>query len=349
MDIQRYPENPLITPAQVKPSRPDFEVIGAFNAGVAEYQGEVLLLMRVAERPIWADPQVVRAPVLRCQEGGRAEIEILEFRRDDPAVDLHDPRIIGTPKGPVLTSISHLRLARSRDGRRFVVEEQPALFPDRPSEAFGIEDPRITELEGTYYIAYKSVAPNAITQTLASTTDFRTFTKHGLIFCPENMDVAILPERVGGRYVALHRPVPRYFGGPNMWLAYSPDLHHWGDHHLLIETRPGQWDNGRVGAGAVPIKTALGWLEIYHGATPQDHYCLGALLLDLEEPHRVLARSPEPIMSPEASYETAGFVPNVVFTCGAIVRGDRVSVYYGAADMVIAGAEVSLAGILATV
>jgi len=349
---ERYNENPLIRPQDLRPSRPDFEVLGVFNCAVTRFREEILLLMRVAERPVCDDPAIVRIPVLDWPEsaiepGVLPTIQIQEYRRDDPRLDLSDPRVVAFEDQIMLTSISHLRLARSKDGRRFSVEDAPALFPDRPSEAFGIEDPRITKIGDTYYITYKSVAATGITQTLASTTDFVHFEKRGLIFCPENMDVAIFPEKVDGRYVALHRPQPRMIGRPNMWVAYSEDLAYWGDHRYLMGTQPGSWDSGRIGAGAPPIKTEHGWLEIYHGATPDDIYCLGAALLDLEHPHRVIARSREPIMSPEAPYELEGLMPNVVFTCGLAQEADRLSVYYGAADKVIAAADISLSDLLA--
>lgn len=343
--VERYSENPLITPADVPPSREDFEVMCAFNAGVAKYGDEIILMLRVAERAI-GDEEVARVPVLRCRPGSDASLEVCEFRRSDPTCDFKDPRVIISPDGTFLTTISHLRIARSKDGRNFVVEPKPALFPDRPSETYGIEDPRITEIDGTYYIQYKCVSPEGICSGLATTKDFVTFEKKGIIFCPENLDVCIFPERVNGRYVALHRPVPRFFGAPNMWVAYSPDLISWGDHHFLMGVQADSWDSGRIGGGAIPIKTKHGWLEIYHGATPDDHYCLGAVLLDLDEPHKIIARGREPIVVPEAPYETTGFVPNVVFTCGALAEGDRVSIYYGAADTVMAGLDMSIGEIL---
>lgn len=345
MQINRYPENPLISPAEVPPSRDDFEVIGAFNAGVIEHEGEILMLMRVAERPVADDPMVARLPILEPGRGGD-NIAIIEVRRDDPSVNFADPRIVGTPAGSLLTSISHLRLARSSDGRRFDIEHRPAIFPDRASELYGLEDPRITRIDDTFYIVYKGVSPNGVLQSLATTTDFQTYTKEGIIFCPENMDAMLFPEKIDGKFAALHRPVGAMFGGPMMWLSYGASPLHMGDHRFLLGRSTGGWDSGRVGGGAVPFRTDRGWLEIYHAATPDDHYCLGGMLLDLNEPHRMLAKSAEPIMVPEAPYETEGFMRNVVFTCGAIVRGDTVSIYYGASDEVMAAADMSVSEIL---
>ena len=346
MNVYRYPENPLVTPRDVKPWIDGWEVVCVFNAGVIEYGEEILMLMRVAERPVCEDSARVLVPVLDCKSQS-PKLEVLEFSRTDPHIDLCDPRVVCFPDCVYLTSISHLRLARSRDGRHFEVDAQPALVPDQPYEAFGLEDPRITKLDDTYYVVYKGVSPNGITQCLASTRDFVNWTKHGIIFCPENMDGMIFPSKVRGRYAALHRPQPRFIGAPNIWIAYSEDLIHWGEHKLLLACSAGTWEGGRIGGGAVPFMTERGWLEIYHAATPDDHYCLGAMLLDAEYPERMLAKTPEPIMSPEAPYETSGFKPNVVFTCGAVVRGDTVSVYYGAADEVVAGADIGLSDIMA--
>ncbi|HET6453696.1 MAG TPA: glycoside hydrolase family 130 protein [Armatimonadota bacterium] len=342
MNIDRYPENPLVTPTDVPPSREDLEVVCVFNAGVARYKDEVILLMRVAERGT-NDSSVVRVPVFES-----SGLCIREFDRSDPRNDFSDPRIIKTPEGILLTTISHLRIARSKDGRHFTVDPKPALFPNRESEAYGLEDPRITEIGGIYYIHYKSVSPLGICVSLAVTRDFEAFEKKGIIFGPENTDVCIFPEKVGGRYVALHRPVSGFAGSPNMWIAYSPDLLYWGDHRFLMGVNRASWDSERVGGGAVPVKTDRGWLEIYHAADFEGRYCLGAVLLDLDEPHKIIARGKEPIFVPEAEYETTGFVPNVVFTCGALVDGDSVSIYYGAADTVIAGADMSISEILET-
>lgn len=349
MNVKRFEENPLITPKDVPPSRNDFEVLSVFNPGVTKFGDEILLLMRVAERPKHGDLRVVKVPVLNC-ECETPEIAVHEFRHDDATCDFHDPRVVVTADGIYLTSISHLRIARSRDGRHFAIDEKPALVPDRASEAFGIEDARITEINGTYYIVYKSVSPNGITQSLATTRDFKSFEKHGIILPPENMDAMIFPQKVRGRYAALHRPFPHFIGRPNIWVAYSEDALYWGDHRFLagISTGgwAGGWAGGRIGGSAVPFMTERGWLEIYHGATVDDRYSLGAMLLDADRPERVIAKNLEPIMEPEAEYELSGLVPGVVFTCGAVVDSNRLMIYYGAADTVIAGAEMSVSEIL---
>ena len=183
---------------------------------------------------------------------------------------------------------------------------------------------------------------------MRTTRDWKHFAHAGMIFPPHNKDCALFEERIGGRYYALHRPSSPVLGGNYIWLAESPDLVHWGRHHCIAHSRPGHWDSGRVGAGAAPIRTAVGWLEIYHGATEQNRYCLGALLLDLNEPWRVLARSEAPIMEPQATYEKEGFFGQVIFTNGHLVDGDRITLYYGAADSVICAAHLSVNEILAS-
>ncbi|MEN6356978.1 MAG: glycoside hydrolase family 130 protein [Armatimonadota bacterium] len=349
MKVRRYPENPLIKPSDVKPSQPDYEVLCAFNAGVIEHDGEIILLMRVAERPVSHDPDLVLVPVVDF-ESGTAELKTLTFSRKDEGINLDDPRIVTFPAKDklYLTSLSHLRVARSKDGVHFTVDEKPALFPDQEYETYGIEDPRITRLDDTYYVVYKGVASTGITQCLASTKDFVTWEKHGIILVPANMDGLLFPSKIRGKYALINRPFPVCMGMPNMWMAYSDDLIHWGEHKLMLTCTEGTWEGGRLGGGAVPFMTERGWLEIYHAATPGDRYCLGAMLMDKDYPEKVLAKSPAPILEPEAPYEVNGFKGNVVFTCGAIVRGDTVTVYYGAADETMCAVDLSIQEILAS-
>jgi beta-1,2-mannobiose phosphorylase / 1,2-beta-oligomannan phosphorylase len=148
--------------------------------------------------------------------------------------------------------------------------------------------------------------------------------------------------------MALNRPVPQRYGGPQVWLATSSDLIHWGQQRFVFGVRPGSWDSSRVGGGAVPIRTERGWLEIYHGVDDHHRYALGAILLDADEPWRVVARSEAPLLEPETRYETAGLVPNTVFTCGAEHQGDHLRVYYGAADDVLCAADFSVQELLAS-
>jgi len=342
---ERFSDNPLISPEQVKPSREGWEVVSVFNCGAVVYGGEILLLARVAERPVSDNPKEIVAPRLDFSVDPPS-YSVLRISREDPDLAAADPRIITYQGKTYLTSISHLRLAKSKDGRHFTVAEQPTFLPAAWYESFGVEDPRITEIDGQYLITYTAVSEYGIAAALATTADFKTFTRRGIIFPPENRDVTIFPEKIQGRYACHHRPVGHHLPALDIWAAYSPNLSHWGEHRRVMGRRPGHWDGGRIGGGAVPIKTGQGWLAIYHGADENQCYSLGAMLCDLAHPEKVLARSAEPLLTPEAPYERAGFFPNVVFTCGAMLQGDALTIYYGAADRSICGAVVSLSEVL---
>jgi predicted GH43/DUF377 family glycosyl hydrolase len=247
--------------------------------------------------------------------------------------------------------MSHFRVARSTDGIHFDVEGLPAMIAANVYESFGVEDPRITQIEGTYWITYSAVSHYGIGTALASTTDFKAFKRHGIIFSPPNRNVTLFPEKIDGRYVALHRPMPEGLGQHSIWTASSSDLISWGNHRIVATPRPGSWDDSKVGGGAAPFRVQFGredgWLAIYHGVTGEPPtYRLGALLLDRHDPSRVRGRSREPILEPEAPYEREGFFGKVVFTCGALNAGDLVRIYYGAADDVMAVADLSLKEIL---
>ena len=339
MKVFRSPENPIIKPEDVKPSRDDFEVIGVFNAGVTRYKEEVLLLLRVAERPINKIPDIVQTAIFDIKKG---QLVIKDFSKGDREIDFSDPRLIITPAGTYLTSISHLRLARSMDGISFVIDNIPSIGPENEYEIFGLEDPRISLIDGRYYINYVGVGRFGITTCLISTEDFKSFERHGVIFCPDNKDVVIFPERVEGKYYALHRPVSPLFGKQEIWISESPDLCCWGNHRYLMGPRSDCWDEVKIGASAVPFRIDQGWLEVYHGVDKNNRYCHGAILLDSQQPWKVISRTERPIFEPEADYEVNGFFGNVVFSCGLLYEDNKLKTYYGAADTVICYAELSL-------
>ncbi|NLY18931.1 MAG: glycosidase [Clostridiaceae bacterium] len=341
MAIVRYINNPIITRHDVKPSRNDFEVIGVFNPGAVMFDGEYILLLRVAEKPVNDDPSY---HVVCYYDEAKNNIEFIRIKKDHNKV--YDPRVINHENGNYLTSISHFRIARSKDGYNFTIDDKPTIKPSNIYEAYGIEDARITEIDGVYYINYCSASSLGITTSLALTKDFINFKKEGIIFCPDNKDVAIFPEKINGKYYALHRPSCSNFGKPEMWIAESPDLLCWGNHRKLAGLRDNSWDSGRIGAGAVPFRTLYGWVEIYHGATVDDRYYLGVMLLDLNKPWVVLARSETPLVTPEAPYESEGFLGNVVFSCGVVAEGENIKLYYGAADESVACIDLKLSDIL---
>ena len=343
---RRFARNPLLRPQDVKPSLEGLQVECLLNPGAFRYQGKTALLLRVAERPQQKEGRV-STPILDPQATGG--IRILEMSRDDPAlVEEDDPRAFTYQGQTYLTTLSHLRLAWSEDGVNFRVDESPTLLGQGALESFGIEDCRVTEIEGRFYLTYTAVSPYGIGVAMSSTADWQHFMHHGMIIPPTNKDAALFPEKIGDSYYLLHRPSGFGIGGNYIWLSRSPDLLHWGEHTCLAVTRPGMWDAARIGAGASPVRTTEGWLEIYHGADEQHRYCLGALLLDADNPGKVLARSREPIMEPIMDYEKTGFFGNVIFTNGTIVDGDQITLYYGASDEVVCGAILSIEEIMRT-
>lgn len=346
MNVYRYSENPLIKVEDVKPSREDFVVIGAFNAGVATFKEETVMLLRVAEMPKQTDPGHVLIPVLD-ETMDEPELIIEKVVKEAEGYDFSDPRVINYEGETVyLTSISHLRLARSRDGIHFTIDDTPAVFPETMMESWGIEDCRITQIEETYYITYSAVSSKGVAVGLLSTADFQSYERKGLILAPENKDVVIFPEKINGLYYMMHRPVPGGIGTKEIWTATSSDLLRWGDHRFLMGQRKGHFDSRKIGAGSVPFKTEEGWLAFYHGVDENETYCMGAVLLDLDDPSKILARSEKPVLEPKADYELEGFFGNVVFSCGTVVEGDKVKMYYGAADEMMACAEFSVAEVL---
>lgn len=345
MTTQRFANNPILRPADCKPSQPDMVVECLLNPGVFRYKGRTGLLLRVAERPKQEEGWISTPVLDPASEGG---IRILRFRKDDPDLKADDSRVFAYKGDTYLTTLSHLRLAWSDDGVHFKVDPKPTLMGEGAFEAFGVEDSRVTEIEGRFYLTYTVVSSLGVAVGMSSTADWKTFTKHGIVFPPHNKDCALFPEKIGGLYYAFHRPSGHGFGGNNIWMSQSPDLAHWGNHQCVAATRAGSWDAERIGAGAAPIRTPQGWLEIYHGADRTSRYALGLMLLDSSNPYRVLARSVKPVLQPEAPYELTGFFGKVVFTNGHVVEGDKVTVYYGASDEVICGVVFSLKALLAS-
>ena len=343
MDIaKRSALNPILRPSDFTPAIEGMEIACLLNPGVFVMDGRICMIIRVAERPEQKEGKI-SFPVY---EDNR--FKVLEFDRDSPDIDLFDPRVINYKGQDYLTTLSYLRLVFSDDGVHFYEDSKyPPVFGSGFYESFGIEDCRVATMDDGYCLTFTEVSPVAVGVGMMRTRDFRHFTHEGMIFPPHNKDCALFEEKIDGRYYALHRPSSPELGGNYMWIAESPDRIHWGRHKCVATTRKGFFDSARLGAGASPIRTDEGWLEIYHGADSSNRYCLGAMLLDLKDPSKVLARSSEPIMEPVAPYEQTGFFGNVVFTNGQIVDGDTVHIYYGASDEVICKADFSIKEILA--
>jgi predicted GH43/DUF377 family glycosyl hydrolase len=247
---------------------------------------------------------------------------------------------------------SHMTVARSISGvDNWQIESRPTLRADPeqfPEELWGIEDPRVTYVPelSKYAIVYTAFTRDGPGVSLALTEDFHKFERYGVIMPPEDKDAALLPYRIQGQWALIHRPVsaPR----AHMWLSYSPDLRHWGNHKLMLEARRGAWwDANKIGLSPPPIETPQGWLVIYHGVrhtAAGSIYRLGLALFDLYAPEHCLMRCDEWIFGPQETYEQRGDVDNVVFPCGYTLApdGDTVRIYYGAADTSIGLATGSL-------
>ncbi len=358
---QRLAENPLLSSHDVTASQSLLEVVSVFNAATAVLDGEVILLLRVAERPRtdvdlphdaltldFTGPHPVLRPLPHQYRKEDvigmafmdatvhpARVKVAYIPIDLPGLDLRDPRgiryrnstgsmrMVNEGYQDYLAQVSHLRVARSKDGVHFTVDPDVAIGPDNGLEEYGVEDPRITFIDGEYHVTYVSVSRWGITTSLATTSDFRTFDRKGVIFLPDHKDVVLFPERVAGKS--------------------------WGGHLPLALPRWGMWDELRTGASAVPFKTERGWLELYHGVDRETTYAMGAVLLDLADPRRVIARSAAPILSPTEIYECMGLFNDTVFSCGVVPlgeNGERIRMYYGAADSVVAAADFDVREIL---
>ena len=248
---------------------------------------------------------------------------------------------------------SFFALARSSDGLRFTVDEKPVMLPARKGhfalyEKKGIEDPRITVIDDTCYVMYTAVGDCGPRIAIAKTDDYVNYERLALVSEPGNKDGILFPEKIKGRYARLDRPIG--LGQGSIWVSYSPDLVNWGDSEVVITPRSGYWDDFRIGASVPPIKTEQGWLEIYHGMKMTSSgpiYRIGIVLLDMDDPSKVIKRGDEPILSPREDYERIGDVGNVCFACGAVLSGNgKMKIYYGASDTSICIAICTLDQIL---
>jgi predicted GH43/DUF377 family glycosyl hydrolase len=255
-----------------------------------------------------------------------------------------------------LRGVSSLLVARSADGiTDWHIDERPLLGSDsaHPEEVWGCEDPRLVYLpeREEWAITYTAYSRRGPLVSLAVTRDFRTVRRLGPVMPPDDKDAALFSRRFDGRWIMIHRPAPLQ-GLAHMWISYSPDLRHWGDHAVLLEAREGAWwDAGKIGLGPPPLATDAGWLVMYHGAHTTASgpiYRVGLALLDLRHPDIVLRRSDEWVMAPSAPYEAVGDVNKVFFPNGWVLdeATDRLSLYYGAGDSVVGLAEASFGEVM---
>jgi predicted GH43/DUF377 family glycosyl hydrolase len=242
---------------------------------------------------------------------------------------------------------------RSRDGIHFTIDDHPILAPAEEGEfaefeTEGVEDPRITLLEGNYYIVYTANSGHGCRLMLAKTKDFQSIERIALISEPDNKNGALFSKKIAGRYARLDRPLV----GSRIWISYSKDLVHWGESDVLLSPRGGTyWDSARVGTAMPPIETKEGWLLIYYGAKNTGGgpiFRIGAALLDLKDPAQVIDRSDVPILSPREPYERIGDISNVIFSTGGVVneKTGELVLYYGAANTAICMGTAKVADII---
>lgn len=238
-----------------------------------------------------------------------------------------------------IDDIHRLWVARSKDGYHFVPDSAPAKWPepDMIHPETCTYDPRITYLDGVYYLVYASdLSQNKVRIGIVKTSDFETFERVSIASSLGNRNGCLFPEKMNGLYVRMDRPFGNEQDPSTIWLSYSPDLVYWGKSRPLTYQGAPFLDGYKMGAGAVPIKTEKGWLEIYHVVSQTCNgfiYRLKACLLDLEDPSKVIGYTRNFVLWPEHDYEMKGRVANVVFTCNAIPEEDgTIKIYYGAAD-----------------
>ncbi len=292
--VHRWEENPVISIDTL-----GFQCADIHNAGVAEYEGHILLLIT---------------------------IENLAGQRS-------------------------LHVAHPTNEYHYKVSPTPLLCPSQdvgyhPHEAHGVMDARVTCFDGLYYIMYTACGDHGYRLGLASTADFTSAERIGLISQPDTKAGALFPSKIQQRYARLERPRE----GGSIWLSFSEDLIYWGQTVLVMTPRNGFWDTSRIGVAAPPIEIEQGWLLLYYGAKDTSAgpiYRLGAAILSRHDPSQVLTRANVPILSPRETYERIGDIPNIVFSTGAVMLDDRrIKVVYGAANSCICFGETTVDDIL---
>tara|TARA_Y100000310_G_scaffold344045_1_gene454767 strand:- start:2680 stop:3750 length:1071 start_codon:yes stop_codon:yes gene_type:complete len=339
----------LLEPGDFTPSHRGWQITGVLNPGAVRMaDGKICLYVRVAESAGSSKtnvcPQIVH-------KGGK-QMTYEKFHKNQVAAK--EDRYVVLQSGDCrLTNISHFRrVILEKNGFDLHKIEDKVAFMGQPNDGdYGVEDPRIVCIKGEYYMTYVGVSSkNGVSTYLTRSKDLKKWEDRQLIFREMNKDAALFPAKIKGKYVAFHRPEPNFSTyRPSIWIAYSPDLIYWGREKAFIRPRKDSWESERVGAGAPPLRTKKGWLVIYHGVESvkgKNGYSVGALLLDLKNPEKIIARTSKkkPLLVPQGDHEKKGFVDNVIFPTGAVFTEDKKSIllYSGAADKYVTVRRVPL-------
>jgi len=343
----------LLTPQHFRPTFTEWIIEGVLNpAAIRMLNGKIMLMVRVAEssRRHRKEGSVI-CPVMASED--ESQIYYDEFGEKDIIRRGRHGEIFIKDGSCRLDHISHFKRV-ILDESGFNVEEiidKPAFVGIPNDGDYGVEDPRITKIGENYYMTYVGVSMNeGISTYLAVSKDLIQWERLGLIFREQNKDVVLFPEKINGRYVALNRPESFFHDNKSgIWISFSKDLIYWGKDKNLMRPRPGSWDDERIGGGTPLIKTKKGWLKIYHGVKGIDEnrtYMGGAILLDLENPEKLIARSPtdKALIEPDKDYEKKGYLRNVIFPTGIVPDndGESVLIYSGGADSIVSVRKIKL-------
>jgi predicted GH43/DUF377 family glycosyl hydrolase len=264
---------------------------------------------------------------------------------------VHNAGVVKFKGAYVMLFRSHLKsgrsvigMAKSKNGFDFTVESRPFITPAKTGifsvyEEYGVEDVRICPMdEGDYLLTYSAYSRYGVRIVLARTNDFEKLERISLITQADLRNVVIFPSKFQGRYARLDRPHSE-ISPWSIWISYSPDLIHWGDSKILIKPLPYHWDEMKIGPGAPPFRTKRGWMNLYHGVYKTMSgtvYRLGVALHELDDPSKIVGVSDQWILQPEDPWEVSGYVPNVVFCCGALPEDDgSIKIYWGGSDSVM--------------
>lgn len=326
MRIARHPDNPIVIPGKW-----DWRRVATFNpACILDNDGRFYLFERacVSLRP------------LKCSVGLLVSDDGFHFEHvcDEP---VFTPDQLGFPLG----TVEDPRVVKMGDTYYMTFAHRPFNYHCNPT---GIAEPEYVPQKGAFQEGVNNTRSG-----IAVSKDMREWEHLGWITPPEvdDRDNVLFPEKIGGRFAMLRRPMT-WFGeeygcsGPAMWLSYSGDLSSWTEPELIAGPE-NDWEGGKIGAAAPPLRTSEGWLTLYHGVDENTVYRVGIMLLDLDDPTKVLARCPHHIMEPQAYYEKVGLIiPNVIFPTGNVIKNGLLYIYYGCTDTCISVATVPVDEVL---